>query len=114
MIHLVRPLLMYQYDNANNTARDTLFFIDNYFNKTDTDSPYEGAAHPPNYFIYGGGAATYYASDNAIGRDTEHPLTTSLGTFETPVIGDGEAVIAPEGSPWSFSGDAGIVALAEA
>ncbi|MGC9453056.1 MAG: PA14 domain-containing protein, partial [Oceanipulchritudo sp.] len=25
----VRPLLMYQYDNSNNTARDALFFIDN-------------------------------------------------------------------------------------
>ena len=61
----IRPLIMYQYDNANNTARDSLFFIDNYFNKTDPASPFEGTPQPPNYYIYGGGAAPHI---------TPHPM----------------------------------------
>ena len=55
----VRPLLMYQYDNANGTAEDALFFIDNYFNKTDPASTFAGTPRPPAWYLFGGGAATY-------------------------------------------------------
>ena len=110
----IRPLLMYQYDNANNTARDSLFFIDNYFNKTDPKSTYSGAPQPPNYFIYGAGAATYYASADAMGWDKSHPLTSQgLGGFEEPKLLNGRAAIAPKGLPWTFEGTAGIVAWPE-
>jgi hypothetical protein len=109
----IRPLLMYQYDNANNTARDPLFFLDNYFNKTDPASTYAGEARPVSWFLYGGGAATYYASEDAIGLDTSHPLTAEgIGGFESPVLPDGVAVLAPANSPWTFEGSAGIVARA--
>ncbi|MGC9452578.1 MAG: putative Ig domain-containing protein, partial [Oceanipulchritudo sp.] len=97
-----------QYDNSNNTARDALFFIDNYFNKTDPASTFAGTPRPPAWFLFGGGAATYYASEDRIGVVADHPLTTAIGTFEDPVLTDGEAAVAPGGSPWSFSGTAGI------
>lgn len=107
----IRPLLMYQYDNTNNTARDSLFFIDNTFNTTDPKSPFAGEPQPPNYYIYGGGAATYYASENAIGLDESHPLTREIGTFEEPRIRDGMAALRPnEQFPWDFEGTAGVVA----
>jgi len=109
----VRPLLMYQYDNANDTAKDTLFFLDSYFNKTDPKSTCAGEPKPVNYFIYGGGAATYYASQDPIGLDAEHPLTADgLGKFEEPRLPDGTAAVAPGGSPWRFDGTAGIWACA--
>lgn len=105
----IRPVLMYQYDNSNNTAKDALFFLDNFFNKTDPASTYSGPAHPVSYYLYGGGAATYYASADRLGIEVQHPLTAAgQGTFQTPSVADGLAVIAPVGSPWTFTGTAGI------
>jgi hypothetical protein len=105
----VRVLYMYQYDNANGTATDAFNFIDGYFNRIHPLSTYSGDPKPVSHFIYGGGAATYYASADRHGTLLDHPLSSqALGTFEAPVLGAGEALIQPVGSPWVFSGSAGI------
>lgn len=105
----VRPLFMYQYDNTNNTARNVFFFLDDYFNKTDPASTWEGPARPVSWFFYGGGAATYYASADRLGVVAGSPLSSlGHGSFENPVLADGHAVIAPVDSPWVFHGTAGV------
>jgi hypothetical protein len=105
----VRPVLMYQYDNNNNTATNALNFIDRYFFRTDPASTFSGTPRPVSWYLFGGGAATYYASADRYGLDSMHPLTAQgQGTFETPALAAGQAQIAPSGSPWTFTGNAGI------
>ncbi len=105
----IRPNLTYQYDNISNTARDSLFFIDHYFNKTDPASTYAGTPRPVNYYYYGGGPATYYASDDRLGIVTGHPLNDSaVGGFEGTSVAPGVGDLAPAATPWSFEGVAGI------
>jgi hypothetical protein len=105
----VRVLYMYQYDNNNSTATDAFNFIDGYFNKVHPASTYPGEPKPVPHFIYGGGTATYYASADRFGALHDHPLVAeALGTFESPFIEPGPAIVAPAGSPWSFTGTAGI------
>lgn len=105
----VRVLYMYQYDNNNRTATDAFNFIDGYYNKVHPASTYAGDPKPVSYFIYGGGAATYYASADRLGLMATHPLTAEgHGTFEEPILPAGEAREAPTESPWTFTGTAGI------
>ncbi len=105
----VRPVLMYQYDNQNNTATNALNFIDRYFFKTDPLSTFSGTPRPVSWYLFGGGAATYYASADRYGLVADSPLTAQgQGTFETLQLAPGEARVAPTGSNWTFSGPAGI------
>lgn len=105
----VRPLYMYQYDNSNSTATQAFTFLDGYFNKTSPLSTYSGTPKPVTHFLYAAGAATYYASADRLGALHDHALTQGgEGSFELPLLADGEAVVAPAGSPWRFTGTAGI------
>ncbi len=105
----VRPVLMYQYDNYNNTARDALLFLDDYFNRTDPASTHTGDAHPVSYYLYGAGAATYYASADRLGIAEEHPFNLDeIGSFQAEPVPQGQAVLAPGDSPWTFTGTGGV------
>jgi hypothetical protein len=81
-------------------------FIDNYFNQTDPQSTDTGTAHPVNYYIWGGGGAIYYGSDNPTGIDPDLQFTN--GSFETPALAQGAVQVTPNGSGWTFTGNAGI------
>lgn len=105
----VRTVMMYQYDNNNGTATNALNFIDRYFFKTDPASTFTGTPRPVSWYLFGGGAATYYASADRYGLDAMNALTAEgEGTFEMPQLAPGEARIAPSGSPWTFTGTAGV------
>ncbi|QJX00553.1 PA14 domain-containing protein [Frigoriglobus tundricola] len=100
---IVRPLYEWQYANNNNTASTALNWADHYFNKTDPNSPYTGTARPVDYYLWGGGGADYYSSDNPDG------LTALLpnNTFGATTVAAGYTQH-PAGAGWSFTGIAGI------
>ncbi|CAN0410437.1 unnamed protein product, partial [Phaeothamnion confervicola] len=100
---VVRPLYEWQYGNLNATASTALNWADHYFNKTDPTSAFTGAARPVSYYLWGGGGAAYYSSDNPNG------LTALLpnGTFGATSVAAGYTQN-PAGAGWSFSGTAGI------
>jgi hypothetical protein len=102
----VRVLLEYQYNNQQATAVETLKFIDRYFNNGD-GTEHVAEPHPVNYYIWGAGGAAYIGATNPRGLFSD--IGVVGGTFET-IRGNpgGMATVAPTGSPWSFSGDAGI------
>ncbi len=62
----VRPIFEYQYTYSP-TAYDPLQFVDSYYGKADPASTYSGTPHPVNYYIWGGGAATYFGSADQTG-----------------------------------------------
>jgi len=100
---VIRPLYEWQYADYNDTASTALNWADHYFNKTDPNSPFTGPARPVSDYIWGGGGATYYSSDNANG------LTALLpnNTFAAPTVATGYTQD-PTGAGWSFTGTAGI------
>ncbi len=83
-----------------------LQFLDNYFNKGDTKSTYEGEPHPPSYYIWGGGGAIYYGCNNKFGLMEKEALTN--GGFEDGDIPTGKAALRPTDAGWTFTGNAGI------
>ncbi len=52
-----RPLLEWQYGNAQDTANTGLAFLNNYYNNANGN--HVSNPHPVNYFLYGGGGAAY-------------------------------------------------------
>jgi PA14 domain len=101
----VRVVLEYQYDNEQDTAVEALKFIDNFFNNAD-GSAHVPNPHPVNYFIWGAGGASYFGASNP--RGLVDDIFVPDGSFEGMPINAGQAQVAPAGSPWVFSGDAGI------
>ncbi len=99
----IRPLYEWQYDNLNNTAELGLTWADHYFNKTDPASTFTGPARPVNYYLWGGGGATYYGANNPAGLTS---LLPNSG-FETTAVPVGYTQT-PAGENWTFTGTAGI------
>ncbi len=58
MMTRVRPVLMWQRANANNYGHIALAFLEEFYN---TVHEHNAEAHPPSYYIYGGGGAGYYS-----------------------------------------------------
>jgi uncharacterized repeat protein (TIGR02543 family) len=102
MLSRIRPLYEWQYDNANNTASFALTFANDWFNNgngvTNVMEP-----HPVNYFIWGGGGASYYGAVNGYGVTDRLPDSG----FESPVVSAGYTQ-SPSGADWNFEGTAGI------
>ncbi|MCX6896953.1 MAG: PA14 domain-containing protein, partial [Verrucomicrobia bacterium] len=98
----IRPVFEWQYADANFTASTPLKFGDDYFNNGDGIS-HVATPHPLNYYVWGGGGATYYGAANGYGVTTQ--LVNS--SFEAPAIANGYTQ-APAGATWSFTGTAGI------
>jgi hypothetical protein len=105
----VRPVYEYQYDNDNDTASSALSFLDDYFNNADGIA-HVAAPHPVSYFLWGGGAATYYAATNPNGDQSA--ITVPNASFETPKVSAGGSSTRPSGASWTFTGSAGIFANA--
>ncbi len=100
----IRPLLEDQYNNYNLTAWYSLNFLDGYY---DNGTGHNVAhPHPVNYYIWGGGGATYYGVGNPLGL--QHRIRFADAGFEQPVLPDYSVKKDPAGTPWHFQGDAGI------
>ncbi len=100
----VRLLCEYQYANAQDTAFQSLRFLDAYFNNGDGDHVKE--PHPANYFTWGGGGAAYYGVGNPDGEQNE--IAFRDASFEEPVIADGSTQSSVANGAWQFKGDAGL------
>jgi len=98
----VRPLYEWQYENANSTASTPLKFVNDYFNNGDGVT-HVANPHPVNYYLWGGGGASYYGAVNGYGV-TDQLVNSG---FESPVIAAGYQAN-PAGAGWTFSGTAGI------
>jgi hypothetical protein len=102
----VRVLYEYQYDNQQYTATEGLRFIDEYFNNGDGNQ-HVADPHPVSYYIWGSGGASYFGASNARGLVTN--ITVPGGTFENVrILTNGTAVKDPTGTPWTYTGDAGV------
>ena len=99
----IRPVYEWQYANYNQTAEFALDWADRYFNKTASTSTWSGPARPINYFLYGGGGATYYGAVNGNGLTD---LIPNPGFDATPQS-TGYTQL-PTGTSWTFTGNAGI------
>jgi hypothetical protein len=100
----VRPVLEWQYGNANDTAGQALNFINNDYNNAD-GRYHVSTPHPVSYYIWGGGGGWYFGVNNASGQGD---VSVADASFESPVVTGYQAD--PAGTPWSFGGSAGIVA----
>ena len=116
----VRPLLEFQAGNGQATGSTQLQFLDNFFNNSDGVG-HVSTPHPVNYFLWGGGGATYYTSndDTASTLDalfnsgipnTDYAATTQTDT--ALVKGYGLKRVAYEGG-WSvYNGTNGYASTA--
>jgi hypothetical protein len=100
----VRVLLEDLYGNSLGIPQ----FIDHYFNKTDPNSTYKEPAHPLNYYVYGGGGATYYGAHDSSGSQTA-AVVANPG-FETDTLASGTSSTTISG--WTTTGTSGIYATA--
>lgn len=106
MLDSARPLLFWQYDNNNQTALNSLKFIDEYFNNIGGN--YVATPRPVNYFLWGAGGASYYGSTNPQGRLQADPVTNP--SFDvTQGLPLNTATVRPMSvTGWNFSGNAGV------
>jgi hypothetical protein len=102
----VRVLLEYQYNDGQGTASGELTFIDNYYNDGD-GVQHVADPHPVSYYIWGAGGANYYTSGNPRGYQTA--IVAQDAGFESPALVPASVAADSTGTPWSFTGDAGIV-----
>ncbi|MBD3242273.1 MAG: hypothetical protein GF331_16895 [Chitinivibrionales bacterium] len=100
----IRALIEYQYNNEQGTAYSSFTYYNNWYNNGDGD--HVAQPRPITYYIWGGGGATYYGVGNPYGNQSSIVFADS--SFETPQIGDNTLQMRPGGSPWTFTGDAGI------
>ena len=103
MNNRIRPLLMFQYADAQETAKQSFYFIDHYYNNGTGENVKEPHAIP--YYIFGGGGAAYYGVGNGEGK--QDAIVCKDPSFEGVAVGDGEKVTPKEGA-WTFTGNAGV------
>jgi hypothetical protein len=101
----VRMLLEYQYDNDQNTAFLSLDFLDGYYNNRSAKNVSD--PHPVNYYLWGAGGAAYYGLRNGSGQQT-HTLLRDA-SFEKTSVEPGTLRFRPRGTPWTFTGRAGLI-----
>ncbi len=103
----VRPIMSAWSNNNQDHAGRMLTFINDYFNNADGNNLHP-SPHPVDYYVWGGGPTSYYASGDILGLEDDFSITDL--SFENASLSPGEAVIAPAGSSWSFTGNAGVYA----
>jgi len=101
----VRLLMEYQYDNMQETAFSSLDFIDGYYNNR--SNTHVSDPHPVAYYLWGAGGAAYYGLANGAGSQT-HTLLRDAG-FEATSVEPTTLRFRPNGTPWSFKGQAGLI-----
>ena len=116
----VRPLLEFQAGDGQATGATQLQFLDSFFNNSDGVS-HVSTPHPANYFLWGGGGATYYSSNEDTASTVDAlfasgiPNTDYAATTQTDtalVKGYGLKRVAYEGG-WSvYNGTNGYASTA--
>jgi hypothetical protein len=102
---IIRMVLEYQYDNYQDTALESLEFIDEYYgNRT---SQHVADPHPVSHFLWGAGGAAYYGLRNGKGEQTDTVLSDA--DFEAAPLEPGEVRSRPRGSAWRFNGKSGLI-----
>ena len=104
MISTIRPVFEYQYGNMNNTAADTLQFLDDYFNNT--NGVHMATPQPVNYFLYAAGGGWYNSVNSSTGLGE---TTIPNNSFELPALAAATSQADPSGVSWTFAGTAGVV-----
>jgi gliding motility-associated-like protein len=79
MMSRVRPVLMWQYGDANNTGTTGLDFIDNYYNNGD-GIKHVATPHPVNYYFWGGGGGAYSTLNKIDGNSVDAMYDSGLNT----------------------------------
>lgn len=79
MMNQLRPLLEWQYGNANDIANLQLSFLDNYYNNADGQQ-HSSNPHPVNYYLWGGGGAAYSGVKNANAGSIDDIYNSGLDT----------------------------------
>jgi hypothetical protein len=98
-----RPVLEYQYANAQQSAVISFAFLDAWFNNgTGANVP---DPRPVAHWIWGGGGAGYYGVGN--GDGVQENVRLADPGFEAQMVAEGGAVVAPTGA-WTATGTAGI------
>ncbi|GCE15862.1 hypothetical protein [Tengunoibacter tsumagoiensis] len=84
----IRPILEWQYGNAQDTANVELSFLNNYYNNA--DGQHVSNPHPVNYFLYGGGGAAYSGVKNASASTIDDMYNSGLddGVVNGTVVTD--------------------------
>ncbi len=100
----IRVQIFGQYDSTS-VLVPVMAFIDNYFNNGD-GAEHVKDPHPVNYYVWGGGGATYYGNKNPKGIMDPDPLADRL--FESAKLEPGRFMAQPKGGPWTFEGAAGV------
>jgi len=100
----IRMLMEYQYNNAQETAKESFDFLDAWFNNGDGN--HVAQPHPARHWIWGAGGATYYGVGNGDGRQDEVKLADP--SFEAGTVAAGAESSVPAGSGWKCSGNAAI------
>ncbi len=98
----IRPVYEWQYANINGTARIGLEFAEAYFNNGGGNE-HVAIPRPVNYYLWGGGGASYYGSSNGWAVTDILPDPGFEGVSLPPGYHEGPAM-----DSWTFSGDAGI------
>ncbi len=104
MMTTIRPILQYQYGNANSTAANPLQFLDNYYNNA--DGYHVATPEPVNYYLYAAGGGWYNSVNDASGLGA---VTIGNFSFETPTLQGSSYQANPAAASWTFIGTAGIV-----
>jgi hypothetical protein len=105
MMTTIRPVFEFQYQDDNNTAGNTLGFIDDYFDNAD-GIQHVTTPEPVNYYLYGAGGGWY----NSVNSDTGlGAVTIPNNSFETPALSTATSQANPSAASWTFNGSAGIV-----
>lgn len=100
----VRVITEYQYDDGQETASRTFQMFSEYFNNgTGNHVP---APHPPSYYLWGAGGATYYGVGNPIGH--QNRILVADSSFEQAALTAHSLQTRPAGSAWTFAGESGI------
>lgn len=88
MMTQVRPLLEWQYGNGQGTTYQELSFLNNYYNNGTGN--FVSNPHPPTYYVWGGGGATYSSVNNANGSTVDDIYNSGLSTsdFTNAVVTD--------------------------
>ena len=79
----IRPLLEWQYGNAQDTAHQALSFLDDYYNNAD-GIQHVSTPHPVNYFIWGGGGAAYSGVNNPNATTIDDIYNSGYSTSVVP------------------------------
>lgn len=102
----IRPVLYWQYNNANNTAFNALQFLDDYFNNGRGNNV--ATPRPLSYYLWGAGGASYYGSGNSRGTLASDPITNPSFDINGSLPLNQTNLRPTSVNGWTFIGNSGV------